>query len=129
MKDKILLAVIILAVGSLTATIIFSRNLNTAQNELTRERYIRITKEEELEKASLKIKSLQSDTTSSQNQVQNIQLLLEQEKRANSKLQTELEKVSKLKEVLERELKNALVTQSSTAQPPAATEPAGATGP
>ena len=69
--------------------------------------------EERLEKAIVKIKSLESGLTNAQNQVQGLQTVLEQEKIANINLKTELDKTKKLKEVLEEQLKDALVPTPS----------------
>ena len=88
--------------------------MGKTQEELNKERYNRMDAEENLEKALVKIKSLEADLTNAQNQTQGLQTVLEQEKTANINLKTELEKTSKLQEVLEGELKDALVPQPSS---------------
>lgn len=109
MKNKILIISAILAVGCLTMVIISGQTVDKTRKDLNQERYNRMVVEEKLEKALLKVKSLENETTSSQNQAQNVQALLDQEKKANQDLRTELEKMTKLKGILEDQLKNALV--------------------
>lgn len=118
MKNKILIIVAILAVGCLGLVIFLSQNVSQTSKDLIQERYNRMVAEEKLEKALFKIQSLENELTNTQNQTQNLQTVLEKEKVASDKIRTELEKTSKLKEVLEKALKDALV------EPPAPS-PAG----
>ena len=73
--------------------------------------------EEKLEQALSKVKSLESNVSASSNQLQSIKETLEQQKINNASVREELEKMKKLKEVLERELKNSLV--ETPPEPPA----------
>ena len=115
MKNRILIISAVLAISCFIMVIISGQKVNTTRKDLEQERYNRMIAEEKLEKALLKVKSLENELTNAQNQTQGIQTVLEKEKVANAALKTELEKVTKLKEVLEQELKNALV---QPAQPP-----------
>lgn len=118
MKNKILIVATILAVGCLIMVVLSSQAVDKTRKSLDQERYDKMVAEEKLEKALIKIKSLENDITNSQNQTQSMQAIVEQEKNANTKLKTELAKVTKLKDVLEDQLKNALVA-------PAQPSPAG----
>lgn len=110
MKDKILIFAVILAVGCLILAIFSGKMMQDNSKALDVERYNRMNAEEKLEKAAQKAQSLENSLTSLQGQLDGIQTVLEKEKAANNNLKTELEKVEKLKGVLEQELKNALVT-------------------
>ena len=113
MKNRILILVAVLAVGGLVMGVIADRTVDQTRKELERERYNRMVAEEKLEKVNAKIRSLEGETINAQNQTQSIQTVLEEEKNANDKLRKELEKMTKLKEVLEEQLKNALVKSAS----------------
>ena len=116
MKNKIMIAAAVVVVGCFAMVVISGQTVDKTKKNLEQERYNKMVAEEKLEKAALKIKSLESELTNAQNQTQSIQTVLEQEKIAGANLRLELEKVTKLKEVLEEELKNALVVPL---QPPA----------
>ena len=117
MKNNILLAAAVLTVGCL-AMVIFSRQaVDKTQKTLDQERYNRMITEEKLEKALMKIKSVETELTNAQNQAQGIQTVLEKERNVNINLRSELDKMTKLKEVLEEQLKAALV--SPVVVPPA----------
>ncbi len=109
MKNQILVISAVLAVGCLVIAVLFSQKVGKVSKDLELERYNRMMTEEKLEKATAKMKSLENDSTNMQNQSQGLQVVLEKERQANDKLRSELEKTSKLKDVLEKELKEALV--------------------
>lgn len=109
MKDKILSVAVILAVGCLILAIFSGKTVRDNSKALELERYNRITVEEKLEKATQEAQSAKNSLTNLQTQLNDIQAVLEKEKTTNSVLKTELEKVEKLKGVLEKELKEALV--------------------
>lgn len=113
MKNKILIISAVLAVGCLVMVIVSGRAVDSTRKELNQERFNRIDAEEKLEKALAKIKTLESDAANVQKQTQNAQALLDQEKKANQELKDELEKMTKLKGILEDQLKNALVNPVS----------------
>ena len=116
MKNKLVIIATVLAIACLVIVILSGRTVDKTRKELDQERYNRMVAEEKLEKVNTKIKSMESELTNSQNQTQGLQTFIEKEKVANDNLRTELEKVTRLKEVLEKELKNALV---QPALPPA----------
>ena len=115
-NNKILMTAAILAIGCLVIVIISGQAVGKTRKDLNQERYSRMVVEEKLEKTLLKVKSLENELTNTQNQVQSVQAIAEQERIANSNLRIELEKMTKLKGVLEDQLKNALV---QPAPPPA----------
>ena len=113
MKNNILIVAAVLAIGCLVMVVISGRTVDQTRKELERERYKRMVAEEKIEAVNAKIKSLEGETTNAQNQTQSIQTVLEEEKNANDTLRKELEKMTKLKGVLEEQLKNALVKPAS----------------
>ena len=121
MKNKLLIVAAFLTLGCLVVVVMSSQKMSRIQRDLEQERYNRMVAEEKLERAMTKVKTSESDVTNVENQVQSLQTVLEQEKEASGKLKTELDKMNKLKDVLEQQLKDALVTQSPalSAPPPA----------
>ena len=119
MKNQAVIIAVVFAVGCAAIVVVASQRISTTKKELERERYTRMETEEKLEKTISQVKSLEGEMTMTQSERQNVQALLEQEKNNATNLRTELEKVNKLNEVLERELKNALVTAPPA--PPAET--------
>jgi len=117
LKNNILVVAAVLAVGCLIMVVLSSQAVDKTRKDLDQERYEKMVAEEKLDKTLAKVKSLEGDLASSQNQTKNAQATLEQEKQANTKLKTELEKVSKLKNVLEDQLKNALVAPAPQPAP------------
>ena len=119
MKNQAVIIAVVFAVGCAAIVVVASQRISTTKKELERERYTRMETEEKLEKTISQVKSLEGEMTMTQSERQNVQALLEQEKNNATNIRTELEKVNKLNEVLERELKNALVTAPPA--PPAET--------
>ena len=117
MRNKILVLAAVLTLGCVAMVFFSGQTVDKTRKDLDQERYNRMVAEEKLEKALVKIKSLETDLTNAQNQAQGLQTVLEQEKNANVDLKTELEKTSKLKEVLEGNLKDALVPSPPPANP------------
>ncbi len=113
MKNNILIVAAVLAIGCLVMVVISGRTVNQTRKELERERYNRMVDEEKLEHVNAKMRSIEGETINAQNQTQSIHTVLEEEKNANDKLRKELEKMMKLKEVLEEQLKSALVKPAS----------------
>ena len=102
-----------LTVGSLVIVVLSSQTLQKTKGDLNQERYTRMVAEEKFEQAMIKIKSLEANLTAASNQLQSTKDALVQEKVNSTSVRDELEKMTKLKEVLEQELKNSLVTTSS----------------
>ncbi len=113
MKDKIAIGLVIFAVGAIGFAAVENQKAAKLSSDLNQERYSRMDKEEKLQTASGRIKSLESTSSTTQKEVQAVQSQLENQKTENVNLKTELEKTEKLKDVLEKQLKEALVAQPS----------------
>ncbi len=109
MKSKILILTVVLSIGCLIIAVKASYTVQQNQEIVERERYQRMVTEETLQKTLMQVKSLKNQLIGVRNQVQSLQTVLEKEKDASANVRSELEKVIKLKDVLERELKDALV--------------------
>ncbi len=118
MKNKMLILISALAVICVGIVFFAGSKVAGTKKDLDQERYSRMVAEEKLEKALIKIRSLENEVNVAQTQTQNLQAVFDKEKAASSKAQTELDKMTKLKEVLEKELKNALVPPAATEQAP-----------
>jgi len=94
----------------LAVSILLGRTASKTKEELNEERYSRMVAEEKLEKVSQKVKSLESQVNATQSKTEDIRGVLDQEKKTSAQLKLELEKMTKLKEVLEKELKEALTS-------------------
>lgn len=114
-QNKVLLAAIILAVVCLVLAI--SSGIAASKNKLSlqREMALRLEVEEKLAGISSKSTTLESDLKASQDQLMRTKTALEQEKLSNEALKTELDKLTKLKEQLEKDLKEALFSKSAPA--------------
>ncbi|MFZ5800199.1 MAG: hypothetical protein ACOY3D_02330 [Candidatus Omnitrophota bacterium] len=114
-QNKVLLAAIILAVVCLVLAI--SSGIAASKNKLAlqREMALRLEVEEKLAGISSKSTTLESDLKSSQEQLMQTKTALEQERLSNEALRTELDKLTKLKEQLEKDLKEALFSKGSPA--------------
>jgi septal ring factor EnvC (AmiA/AmiB activator) len=110
-QNKVLLAAIILAVVCLVLAI--SSGIAASKNKmgLQKEMAFRMETEERLASVSTKSTSLESELKAAQDQLTQTKTSLEQEKISNDALKTELEKLTKLKEQLEKDLKEALFTK------------------
>ncbi|MFH1359885.1 MAG: hypothetical protein ABIJ41_02475 [Candidatus Omnitrophota bacterium] len=111
MKDKILILTAVLSIGCLVFAVKASQTVQQNEQALSSERLKRFTAEEELQKSQTRIASFENELISVRNQVQGIQAILEKEKIASGNLRKEYEKVIKLKDILEDELKDALVPE------------------
>ena len=117
-NNNLLIIAAVIAVGCFVMLFISSQTVSKTQKDLNQERYNRLVAEEKLEKSQGQIKFLENDLTNVKNQMQGVQSNLEKEQQSNSNLQTELDKMTKLKGVLEEQLKSALVPPAP-ALPPA----------
>lgn len=109
MKNKILIIAVILTLGCLVLVILSSQKVGRFSEELNLERYSRMVAEEKLENAVARVKSLESDLKTMQDHLNSLQEALEKETRTSTGLKSELEMITKLKDILEQQLKEALV--------------------
>lgn len=112
-KDRIIVASVILSTGCLVIAVKASLTVKKNKEKVEQERYIRMVAEEDLQNTYTKIKSLENSLTKAQNQVQSLQDVLEKEKNAGVNLKTELEKSTRYNQVLQEDLKDALITAPS----------------
>src|SRR3989338_14434 len=111
-----LIVYLIFAGICLSVVIASSQRFQKANQDLVRERYSRMTMEEQLDKAKNDIKQLETALINARNQVQNLQTIWEQEKLTYSNLKAEFDRTVKLKEDLEKKLMEAYAQQAQ--QPP-----------
>lgn len=109
MKNRILIIAVILTLGCVVLVVLSSQKIDKCTKDINAERYKRMVAEERLENTRMKINSLRTEMTNLMDQIENIKAQLEEEKSTNADLKSEIEKVTKLKNVLEQQLKNALV--------------------
>lgn len=114
-QNKVLLAAIILAVVCLVLAI--SSGIAASKNKIALQKEIafRMETEEKLASTSSKSTTLESELKADQDQLTQTKTALDQEKLSNEALKTELEKVTKLKEQLEKDLKEALFSKPGAA--------------
>jgi chromosome segregation ATPase len=113
LKDKVLIASIVLAavclVLAISSGISASKNKTGLQKEMTQ----RIETEEKLNGVSSRITSLESDLKKAQDELAQTKTALNQEQLASQALKSELEKLTRLKEQLEKDLKEALSSNTA----------------
>jgi septal ring factor EnvC (AmiA/AmiB activator) len=121
-QNKVLLAAIILAVVCLILAI--SSGIAASKNKLAlqKEMAFRMETEEKLASVNSKSNSLETELKATQDQLTQTKTALDQEKLTNDAIKTELEKTTKLKEQLEKDLKEALFSKhvATPASAPAA---------
>ena len=114
-QNKVLLAAIILAVVCLILAI--SSGIAASKNKiaLQKEMAFRMETEEKLAGVNSKSTTLESELKASQEQLTQTKTALDQEKLSGEALKTELEKLTRLKEQLEKDLKEALFSMPAPA--------------
>jgi len=105
-KVVIIFFTIVLIVGSVGAAIYYNQNSFRSEEILNKERYTRMLTEENLEKANIKVSSLQGDMKDAKVKITSLEKLLQQKKLLAENLQSRLEKTLAseiaLKEEIER---------------------------
>ncbi|MDD3375497.1 MAG: hypothetical protein PHY73_07250 [Candidatus Omnitrophica bacterium] len=115
-KEKTFGVFAILTIACLGIAILSSQKFSTAKEDLNEERYQRMVAEEKLEKAKGKNRVLEGKSVEMQEELDRLNALLNEEKGAIADLKKELEKTMRFNQVLQNELKNALVTDNSTSE-------------
>ncbi len=108
-KNLVILAVI--SIGCLLISIVSSQRFQHARNSLNEERYNRMVAEEKLEQLKSKVRALETSGQKSQAEADQLNALLQRNEGAIANLKLELEKTERLNQVLQEQLKNALVQQ------------------
>ena len=109
MNIKIFVITVLIVLGYVALVIISGQKVSALNDELIAERYNRLVAEEKLEGVLSKLRSFEVSLSEAHNQLETIQANLQEKERTTAYLQTEVEKVTKVKEILEQQLKNALV--------------------
>ncbi len=118
MKNQNLIICVVLTVVSVLIAIFAAQSAGKSKNELNQERYNRMVAEEKLDKMLSKVKTLEADAANTQEKVKGTQTVLEEQRSTVSSLQSELEKVRKLNEKLEQDLRSTIAVQPQE-NPPA----------
>lgn len=100
-----LVSLIILSAVALGLAFRFNRHVSQAQTDLNQERYLRMTAEENLEKANAKIVSLEGELAKNQNKSKSLEKVIDQTSAMNKDLQARLEKANAVQEDLEKKIK------------------------
>ncbi|MFH1655357.1 MAG: hypothetical protein ABH954_01955 [Candidatus Omnitrophota bacterium] len=105
LKDRILIAMVILTVICLILAISSSITAQKNKKSLQREMVLRLDAEEKLTNLTPTVSELENTKTN----LEGTTKVLEEQKIINQELRFELEKMKRLKETLEEDLKEALV--------------------
>ncbi|MDP8264588.1 MAG: hypothetical protein P9M12_03795 [Candidatus Aceula lacicola] len=115
-KEKTFGIFAVLTIACLGVAIVASQKFGTAKEGLNEERYQRMVAEEKLEKAKSKNRVLETKSEQMKKELDQLNALLKEDKGAIADLKMELEKTTRLSLILQKELKNALVTDKSTSK-------------
>ena len=100
----------------------YYQNASNARKDLDQERYNKIIAEENLEKASTRVNSLETELSRTKSKIESIEKLLEQTKSINNDLKSQIDNISQTKVNLEDKIqKMEQITTNATVSQPAAT--------
>ena len=104
---KVLTIFLVIVVVAISGGLVIHYNQNAfhAQADLNQERYARMTAEENLEKTTSKIASLEAEVERVQNKMKSTERLMTQTAAANEDMKARLEKAARIKDELEGKLK------------------------
>ena len=105
LKDRILIALVILTLICLVLAISSSMTVQRYKKDLQREMVLRLDAEEKLVDLAPKVSELENIKTN----LEGMSKALDDQKIINQELRSEYEKMEKLKEALEEDLKEALI--------------------
>ncbi len=110
MKNTIFVVIFLVVMASLIFAFRYNKAASSMQEELQRERYTRMTAEENLERAKEKLSSLQSQLTKYEKKSGTLELQVEEFTALTNDLQDRLDQATKRKEALEVKLQEENVT-------------------
>ncbi|MCX5681843.1 MAG: hypothetical protein NT079_06215 [Candidatus Omnitrophica bacterium] len=110
-KNLVILAAV--SVCCLLITVMFSQRFQRTRNDLNEERYKRLVAEEKFEQMNTRVRLLESDLVKSQAEKDQLNALLQRNEGAIADIKLELEKTTRLNQVLQEELKTALVQKKN----------------
>ena len=96
--------VIVLLVLSCGLAVRYSRDANYAHGELNGERYERMVAEENLQKANMRISSLEGELKREQDKAGQMEVILEKTKAVNEDLKARLDKAAEIKKSLDKRI-------------------------
>lgn len=108
LKDRVLIASIVLAAVCLVLAISSGIAANRNKTGVQKEMALRIETEEKLNNVSSRVTGIEAELKKTQDELSKAKTELSQEQLNNQAFKTELEKVTRLKEQLEKDLKEAL---------------------
>jgi len=96
--------IIVLLVLSCGLAVRYNQEASHARNELDRERYRRITNEENLQKANIEINALQGELKRMKTKIKNTEIAFKNTKAINVDLKERLDKASRIQMSLDRRI-------------------------
>lgn len=108
LKDNVLIASIVLAAVCLVLAISLGISAGKNKNGQQKEMVLRMEAEEKLNSVSSTISNLEAGLKKTQDELSSTKTSFNQEQLTNQALKSELEKTTRLKEQLEKDLKEAL---------------------
>lgn len=110
-KNLVILAAI--SVCCLLITVVSSQKFQKERKTVNEERYNRMVAEEKIEQLSAKVRSQEANLAKAQAEVNKLNALLQGNESAIADIKLELEKTERLNQVLQEQLKNALVQKKN----------------
>ncbi|HOD11598.1 MAG TPA: hypothetical protein PLO93_01165 [Candidatus Omnitrophota bacterium] len=111
LENKNLLILAAVSIGCLVISLVSSQKFQRTRDDLNQERYNRMVAEEMMEKMKSKVRILEADVKKFQAEAEKANALLQRKEGAVAELKLELEKTERLNQVLQEQLKSALVQQ------------------
>ena len=106
MKNILIFFALLVVAACTILAVKYGRNASQAQGELDQERYSRMVAEEGLEKAGMKVTSLESELNRTQAKLKGLESLIKETKSLNSDLKAQLEKSSQINDELDRRIQD-----------------------
>jgi hypothetical protein len=106
MKKALFLIILMIAVLSLYFLVRIGRENSSVTSDLERERYLRMTTEEEQQKSIMRIRKLEDELRTAQVRLVKAQESADREKDMNAELKKQLERSGQAKELLEKSLED-----------------------
>lgn len=110
-KNLVILAAI--SVCCLLITVVSSQKFQKERKTVNEERYNRMVAEEKIEQLSTKVRSQEASLAKAQAEVNKLNALLQGNESAIADIKLELEKTERLNQVLQEQLKSALVQKKN----------------
>ena len=112
-ENKNLIILALISVCCLLITIVSSQKFQKERKSLNEERYNRMVAEEKIEQLNSRIRSQEASLSKAQAEVEKVNALLQGNEGAIADIKLELEKTERLNQVLQEQLKSALVQKKN----------------